>query len=215
VHILKEDYSERLDEEGVERLNTLTKLTSRLDSLIDGLLRYSRVGHVDLSFAQVDLNTVVDHAVELVQYQLDTAHIQVHIPRPLPVVYCDQVRVGEIFSNLITNAIKYGGDKPEKWIEIGYRDEGEDEQYPDVRVFYVRDNGIGIHERYFDAVFQIFRRLHARDKFGGGTGVGLSIVKRIVERHSGVIWLQSQFGKGTTFYFTLQGEKGQDHDRSS
>jgi chemotaxis family two-component system sensor kinase Cph1 len=207
VHILKEDYGTVLDEEGVSRLDTLTRLTRRLESLIDGLLRYSRVGHVDLSFAQVNLNTVVSHAVELVQYQLNESGIKIRVPRPLPVVYCDQARVGEIFSNLITNAIKYSGDKPEKWIEVGYLD--GDEHHQGIPVFYVRDNGIGIQERYFAAIFQIFRRLHARDKFGGGTGVGLSIVKRIVERHGGRIWVESRFKEGTTFYFTLQDEKGQ------
>jgi light-regulated signal transduction histidine kinase (bacteriophytochrome) len=113
-------------------------------------------------------------------------------------VRADRVRVGEIFHNLIVNAMKYN-DKPEKHVEVGWR---EDPGGPPV--FYVRDNGIGIPEKHHDAVFRIFKRLHGRDKFGGGTGAGLTIVKKIVERHHGRIWVESSAGQGTTFYFTLQ-----------
>ncbi len=104
-----------------------------------------------------------------------------------------------MFHNLITNAVKYN-DKPAKWVEVGYRD-GDGPA-----VFYVRDNGMGIPARHHDAVFRIFKRLHGRDKFGGGTGAGLTIVKKIIERHGGRIWLESQVGEGTTFYFTLAPE---------
>jgi light-regulated signal transduction histidine kinase (bacteriophytochrome) len=110
-------------------------------------------------------------------------------------VRADRARVGEIFYNLIVNAVRYN-DKPGKWVEVGWA-EGEPP------VFYVRDNGIGIPEKHFDSIFRIFKRLHSRDRFGGGTGAGLTIVKKIVERHSGRIWLDSVPGEGTTFYFTL------------
>src|SRR6202041_315544 len=123
----------------------------------------------------------------------------VRISVPLPVVQCDRIRIGEIFRNLITNAVKYN-DKNEKWIEIGFQSE---QASGEVTEFYVRDNGIGIREKHRDSVFRIFKRLQARDKFGGGTGVGLTIVKKLVERHGGRIWVESEFGVGTTFYFTL------------
>jgi light-regulated signal transduction histidine kinase (bacteriophytochrome) len=103
------------------------------------------------------------------------------------------VRVGELFRNLITNATKYN-DKDNKWIEIGHSD----------GVFHVRDNGIGIAPEHHEKVFTIFKRLHKRDDFGGGTGAGLTIVQRIVERHNGKVWLESEPGVGTTFFFTLQ-----------
>jgi light-regulated signal transduction histidine kinase (bacteriophytochrome) len=119
----------------------------------------------------------------------------VSIPRRLPRAFCDRVQAGEIFHNLIVNGVKYN-DSPRKRIEIGYR-EG---QPP---VFYVRDNGIGIPDKHYDAIFRIFKRLHAREKYGGGTGAGLTIVKKIVERHNGSIRVESVPGEGTTFCFTL------------
>ena len=138
--------------------------------------------------------------------------MEVRIPRPLPTILGDRVRIGEVFRNLITNSMKYN-DKPEKWIEIGHGpDLGlEFQQRPSrartpsnhATVFYVRDNGIGIPEKHFEAIFRIFKRLHGRDEFGGGTGVGLTIVKKIIERHGGRIWVQSRHGEGTCFYFTL------------
>jgi light-regulated signal transduction histidine kinase (bacteriophytochrome) len=111
------------------------------------------------------------------------------------------VHVGEIFNNLIVNAIKYN-DKAEKWVEIGCdaSQEGSAQQ----PVFYVRDNGIGIAPQHHEAIFRIFRRLHGREEYGGGTGAGLTIVRKIVERHGGRIWLVSQPGMGSTFYFTLE-----------
>ena len=199
--ILKEDYATQLDESGVDRINTLTRLASRMDDLIGSLLHYSRVGQIDMAFEETDLNTVVARTLDLLQEHIRQSGIQIRIPRPLPTLVCDRVRVGEIFSNLLTNAMKYN-EKKECWIEIGY-----EEQVGHPLVLYVRDNGIGIREKYFDTIFTIFKRLHGRDKFGGGTGAGLTIVKRIVERHGGKIWVASTVGEGTTFYFTLQKEK--------
>ena len=107
----------------------------------------------------------------------------------------DRTLVVELLINLIANAIKYN-DKPAKWVEIGYQ-----ERAP--LAFYVRDNGIGIAEKHHESVFRIFKRLHGRDDWGGGTGVGLTIVRKIVERHGGRIWIESKPGEGTTLYFTL------------
>jgi signal transduction histidine kinase len=132
--------------------------------------------------------------------------------------------------------MKYN-DKEEKWIEIGFLQNEETTMAPQAPdemgkttkylvgdnngdllgkpklIFYVRDNGIGIREKHLDSVFRIFKRLHGRDKFGGGTGAGLTIVKKIIERHDGRIWVDSTFGEGTTFYFTLQGEKENGFER--
>jgi signal transduction histidine kinase len=192
---LLEDYADKLDGEGRSKLETLMRLTRRMEVLIDTLLQFSRLGRVDMAFEEVDLDRTVAEVVDSLGINLREQEVEVRIPRPLPAVRADRARVGEIFYNLIVNAVRYN-DKPGKWVEVGWA-EGEPP------VFYVRDNGIGIPEKHFDSIFRIFKRLHSRDRFGGGTGAGLTIVKKIVERHSGRIWLDSVPGEGTTFYFTL------------
>lgn len=198
-NFLLEDYADKLDEDGRSKLETLTRLSRRMETLIDSLLHFSRLGRVDLAIDQVDLNKIVEEILDSLAISLKEEKIEVRVPEPLPTVRADRARVGEIFYNLIVNAMRYN-DKPEKWIEVGSRQEGEGAP----PVFYVRENGIGIPEKHHDAVFRIFKRLHGRDKYGGGTGAGLTIVKKIVERHHGRIWLESAPGEGTTFYFTLQ-----------
>ena len=135
--------------------------------------------------------------------------IDLKIPENLPIIQGDRVLTEEIFMNLISNAIKYN-DRPEKRIEIGCVREKPDWAlnehpcfYQNIPIFYVKDNGIGIKEKHLDTIFRIFKRLHAPNKYGGGTGAGLTIVKKIVERHEGQIWVESKYQEGTTFYFTL------------
>jgi signal transduction histidine kinase len=198
---LLEDYGERFDEEGKAKLETLTRLSRRMETLIDSLLHFSRLGRVDLAIDDVDLNEVVAEVVDSLGIHLRESGVEVRVPRPLPVVRCDRVRVRELLYNLVVNAAKYN-DKAEKWIEIGYS-EGAAGGPP---ALCVRDNGIGIQEKHFEAIFRIFKRLHGRDKFGGGTGAGLTIVKKIVERHRGRIWIESTYGQGTAVYFTLEKE---------
>jgi two-component system, chemotaxis family, sensor kinase Cph1 len=208
-----EDHGAKVGEEGLQQLQTIVRLTTRLEDLIETLLHYSRVGRVDLAMVETDLDDIVAQVLDSLQISLREAGVEIRLPKPLPTMVCDQARVAEIFRNLVTNAMKYN-DKEEKWIEIGFHANGSEaaatnghgplspQQKP--IVFYVRDNGIGIAEKHRDSVFRIFRRLHGRDKYGGGTGAGLTVVKKVVERHEGKIWLESQVGEGTTFYFTLQ-----------
>jgi len=198
---LLEDYADKLDAEGRAKLETLTRLSRRMEILIDSLLQYSRLGRVDLAIENVDLNETVSEVLDSIDIGLRENRVEVRIPRPLPVVRCDRVRVRELYHNLVVNGMKYN-DKPEKWIEIGWEGNGAGP-----RAFYVRDNGIGIQEKHRDAIFRIFKRLHGRDKFGGGTGAGLTIVKKIVERHNGRIWVDSAVGEGTTIHFTLEKEE--------
>ena len=213
---LLEDYEDKLDEEGKSKLGTLTVLAQRMETLISTLLYYSRVGRTDLAVVSTDLSHTVKEVLETVQIRLQEQGVEVRLPdEPLPEIVCDSARIGEVFRNLITNAMKYN-DKPEKLIEIGFErpPEGDGGEFsnkkdlfqaavPGEWLFWVRDNGIGIREKHMDSVFRIFKRLHGRDKFGGGTGAGLTIVKKIVERHGGRIWVESTFGEGTTFNFTL------------
>jgi signal transduction histidine kinase len=199
---LLEDSADRLDADGVERLHLLRRLARRMQALIESLLHYSHVGRADLSMREVDLEEVVKETLDLFAVQLREAHVDVRLPSRLPTVRADRVWVGELLNNLLANAIKYN-DKAEKWVEIGCT-LPSDEDGARQQVFYVRDNGIGIAVQHHEAVFGIFRRLHGRDEYGGGTGAGLTIVRKIVERHGGRIWLVSEPGVGSTFYFTLE-----------
>ncbi len=217
---LLEDYEDKLDAEGVEKLHTLKRLTQRMDALIESLLHYSRVGRVDLSFRTTDLNQLLAEVLELLKPLIDEVQAEIRIPRPLPTIDCDQVRVREVFHNLISNALKYNV-RDHRWVEIGYDDTGsyrdrlklqpsiildDPSSQPETApvVLYVQDNGIGIRDKHFEVIFRIFRRLHARDAFGGGTGSGLTIAKKIIERHGGHIWVESVYGEGSKFCFTLQ-----------
>ena len=233
-NFLMEDYADKLDEAGVEKLQTLVKLAQRMETLVDSLLHFSRVGRADLAMCEVDLDEVLGKTLEMIAPRLEESGAEIRRPQRLPIVRADQARVGEIFHNLIVNAVKYN-DKPLKWVEIGWEEGGtgrvgdgatgrQGEEVTEIEtnlspsssvapsptrpvapspVFYVRDNGIGIPESHYETIFGIFRRLHERNEFGGGVGAGLTIVKKIVERHNGRIWVESRLGAGTTVYFTL------------
>jgi len=204
-NFLLEDYADKLAGDGRSKLETLMRLSRRMETLIDSLLQFSRLGRVDLAIDRVDLNEILAEVLDSLAITLQEEKVEIRLPQPLPKVRADRARVGEIFFNLVVNAVRYN-DKPQKWIEIGTARNGSPPGGEGPPVFYVRDNGIGIPEKHHDAVFRIFKRLHGRDQFGGGTGAGLTIVKKIVERHHGRIWIQSAPGEGTTFYFTLQEE---------
>lgn len=204
---LLEDYGDKLDVDGKAKLETLTKLTQRMEQLINDLLYYSQVGRTELAMGHVNMNGVLEQVCESLSISLMDANIDVRIPRPLPTAYCDRIRIAEVLRNLITNAIKYN-NKDERWLEIGWEGQAnlnEDSKAKHI-AFYVKDNGIGIRPKHLDAVFKMFRRLHGREKYGGGHGVGLSIIKKVVERHNGRVWVESTYGEGTTFWFTINDE---------
>jgi chemotaxis family two-component system sensor kinase Cph1 len=210
AHQLLEDAG-LAEKESRTKLEALMRLTVRMDSLLDSLLHFSRVGQVALEFEVTDLNEVIREAFEMVEFRTSEPARELLVPRPLPRVACDRVRVREIFVNLVSNGLKYN-DSAAKRIEVGYIAPGEPSLPASApegaglrQIFFVRDNGIGIAAKHFDQIFEMFRRLHARSAYHGGTGAGLTIVKKLVERHGGVIWLDSEPGHGTTFYFTLHG----------
>jgi two-component system, chemotaxis family, sensor kinase Cph1 len=204
---LMEDYGDKLGEEGASKLATLMRLTQRMEDLINSLLHYSRFGRTELTFQAVDLGKVIEGVLDVIAIS-QPAPTEFRIPRPLPIVQCDRPQVIELFTNLISNAIKYN-DREQKWVEIGYI--LPEEINPDLpkyldrsqTVFFVRDNGIGIRAKHLDTIFKIFKRLHPAASYNGGTGAGLTITKKIVERHGGSIFVESIFGDGSTFYFTL------------
>lgn len=198
---LLEDYGARFDDAGRARLETLVKLSHRLEAFIDDLLRFSRVSREDLAIEATDLDTVVDEALDSLAYAIEERGVEVEVKRPLPTVHCDATGVREVFQNLVSNACKYNdGARPR--IEIGA------ESGPDGPTLYVRDNGIGIPEKHLETIFGIFKRLHGRERYGGGTGAGLTIARKIVERHGGRIWVESTPGEGTVVRFTLRAQAG-------
>ncbi len=200
-----EDYNDQLDDEGKNKLASLMKMSQRMNELIDTLLYFSRLNKIDLSFADMDINQVIEEVFETLELFFNENNAHVTIDNPLPRVKCDQSKVGEIFRNLIVNGIKYN-DSVAKEIHIGTC---ERDECPGQTVFYVRDNGIGIPEKHYASVFKMFKRLHARDAYGGGTGSGLTIVKRIIDQHGGKIWIDTAPDGGTYFFFTL--EAGQNN----
>lgn len=193
--LLLKGYESVLDETGKGRLHTLLRLTRRMESLIDALLKFSRLGQAELNFQPTDFNELVHRVLEDLHISRQDVQPDIRIPSPLPVVCCDSILMSEVLMNLLSNAYKYN-DKKEAWIEIGYLE-------TDTITFYVRDNGIGIRERHLETVFRLFKRLHEQHLYGGGTGAGLTITKKIIERHGGVIWVESIYGEGSTFYFQL------------
>jgi light-regulated signal transduction histidine kinase (bacteriophytochrome) len=195
---LLQDYGMQLDDQGRVKLDLLTQLTTRMEALLNSLLQYARVGQVDFALTNTDLNQVVAEVLKSLAVRLQEQEIDIRLPALLPTVLSDPVHIGVVFHNLLSNAIKYN-DKREKWIELGVTHRGDEK-----RVFYVRDNGIGIPTKYHHVIFHIFRRLHSRDEYGGGSGAGLTIVKKIIERHGGRIWVESSPAEGTTIYFTLE-----------
>ena len=204
---LSENYQTQLDSEAQARLQSLMRLTRRMDDLLDSLLHFSRVGRTDMQREAVDLNEVLDEALEMISARREETGGEIRVPRPLPVVECDRMRIREVFTNLLSNGLKYN-DKAVRWVEVGYQTPPQASPQASLGngpvQFYIRDNGIGIKSRYHEQVFQMFKRLHGREQFGGGTGAGLTITQKIIERHGGRIWVESVYGEGSTFYFTLQ-----------
>jgi two-component system, chemotaxis family, sensor kinase Cph1 len=194
---LLEDYQDKLDTEGKRKLETVLRLTQRMRSLIDSLLHFSRVGKTPLCRERVDLDELVTAVLETLGVLVAETGAKVVVPRPLPAVEADRVRLQELLENLVSNAIKYS-EGADRVVEIGF-----DDEHAPLRL-YVKDEGIGIAERHWPVIFHVFKRLHPPDRFGGGTGVGLTIAKRIVESHGGRLWLDSTEGQGTTFWFTLE-----------
>jgi light-regulated signal transduction histidine kinase (bacteriophytochrome) len=152
---------------------------------------------------ETDPNAVIVEIQQMMETVLGERHARIVVPRALPQIVCDKTRVTEVFRNLITNAVNYN-DKVERFVEIGFLESVNTKDALERNVFYVKDNGFGIDPEFHQEVFRIFKRLqNASDGPETGTGVGLTFVKKIVERHGGRIWLESKPGEGTVFYFNL------------
>ncbi|MFA7276073.1 MAG: MHYT domain-containing protein [Pseudobdellovibrionaceae bacterium] len=200
TQFLLEDYSDKIDEEGRHQLKTLHNAALRMNTLIEDLQHYSQIRRQDFALEKTDISKVVTDTLGLMELQLKEKNITITPTPHMPTISCNKILVGEIFRNLITNAIKYN-DEAEKKIEVGFTTRHK--EHPDRYVFFVKDNGIGIPEKFHETVFHVFKRLHGRNKYGGGSGSGLAIVKQIIERHGGQIWIENNTSKGSVFFFTL------------
>ncbi len=193
VQILQDRYQDKLDARAGEYINFAVEGARRMQQLIDDLLTYSRVG----SSAAIKLwNTQksLDRALSFLKGSIAESKAWITVD-PMPTLYADGTLLAQVFQNLIGNAIKFRSEAPPE-IHIGAK------RSKDAWLFWVKDNGIGMDPEYSQKIFVIFKRLHTRDKYPG-TGIGLAICKKIVEQHGGEIWVESESGKGSTFYFTL------------
>jgi two-component system, LuxR family, sensor kinase FixL len=193
------DYADKLDDQGREYLTLLASRVDRMQGLIDGVLQYSRIGRTEQGTAPVDLGRLLPEIIENLSVP---EHITIQVEPDLPTVEADVTRITQVFQNLLSNAIKYL-DKPQGHIIVAcVAEEGFWE-------FRVSDNGPGIEPKHFDRIFKLFQTLAARDT-RESTGVGLTITKKIVEMYGGKIWVESEVGHGSTFFFTFPKKKEAD-----
>ena len=194
TQLLEQKYSANLDADADQIIGFAVDGANRMEDLINDLLEYSRVGSRTRVLDIVDTNTILEQVLSNLKIVISETNTQI-ILETLPPIVGDTTQLIQLWQNLIANSIKYHGvESP--LIEIGATSELE--QY----LFWVKDNGIGIDPKYSDRIFQIFQRLHTKQEYPG-TGTGLAICYKIVERHGGKIWVESELGKGATFYFTL------------
>jgi signal transduction histidine kinase len=186
------DQHDKLDAEGQEHLRLLIQRVRRMDALIDGVLSYSRTGQIHEAATAVDLNELLH---EVIDSLAPPVHIVVTVAPGLPTIRAEKTAIQQVLQNLIANAIRYL-DKPQGRIEIDCIDQNKSWR------FSVADNGPGIKARHFERIFQLFQTLNPRDRVES-TGVGLAIVKKIVEQCGGQVWVESVPGQGSTFFFTL------------
>jgi PAS domain S-box-containing protein len=195
VGMLQQDCAGRLGPEDLGRLERLDSLVQRMGELLDATLFYSKVGHEPMQLRRCELGVLAAEAVEGVRRMLDECGARVTIQPGLPALECNAALVRQVFANLIGNAVKYNESTP-RTVEIG----SSNGRTP---VLFVRDNGIGIPREHHGAIFGMFKKLHSAGKYGPSTGAGLAIVKRVVERHGGRVWVESEPGLGSTFWLTL------------
>jgi light-regulated signal transduction histidine kinase (bacteriophytochrome) len=192
--LLKKRYGPKLDGTAETFLEYLTTAAQRMENLVQDLLSYTRTGDAQPSATETDANCDLKAVLESLAAATVESRAEI-TSDPLPVVEIDSIHLQQLLQNLIGNAIKYRGDR-QPLIHISAR------EYNAYWLFSVHDNGIGIDPAYKERIFGIFKRLHTSDKYSG-TGIGLAICQRIIERYRGRIWVESELGSGSIFYFTV------------
>ncbi len=192
--LLERRYKDRLDSDADDFIEYIVENAKRMKYLIDDLLEYSRVTSQAKGFENIDPEKVLESVLSNLSILIVENNVIV-THDSLPTVFADKNQMLQVFENLITNAIKFRGNEPPK-IDIFAQNNGEE------WIFAVKDNGIGISTKHQEQIFEVFKRLHTKEEYPG-TGIGLSIAQKIIERHNGRIWVESELGKGSTFYFTI------------
>lgn len=200
TELLRQRYEGRLDEKADKYIHYAVDGAKRMQRLVADLLAYSRVGSQGKPLVPVAVRPVLERVLRSLQHSIDEAGAAVETPPELPTVLADEGQLHQLLQNLIANAIKF---RSERALHVLVDARPANGRWR----FEVRDNGIGIEPRYAERVFGMFQRLHERDRYDG-SGIGLALVKRIVERHGGTVWLESEPDRGTSFFFTLQGATG-------
>ena len=195
TRILVEDYGQTLDVEGYRICNVIRNQTQRMGELIDDLLTFSRLGRKQMKATSVDMTNTATKVFHELTVPSERERIDFQITR-LPTVIGDRNLIRQVWQNLLANAIKFSSKQERAVIVVGYEQDAEG------TIYYVRDNGAGFDMRYADKLFGVFQRLHSERDFEG-TGVGLAIAQRIIHRHGGRVWAESEVGKGAVFYFAL------------
>ena len=190
VDWLCQDYADKLDENGMFNLQMIQEKIEGMDRLIGGILKYSTLSSNNLENVDVDLNKVIKEIREII---FIPENVRITTAKTLPTIKADKTMVHQLFQNFLSNAVVHI-DKPDGVVEVDFEDLGSHWQ------FSVKDNGVGIPPEYHQKIFQIFQSIGNKPK---ATGIGLSIVKKVIDRYQGKVWLESEIGEGTTFYFTL------------
>lgn len=201
TQLLGRRYGQNLDDDGHQFIRFAVEGAARMQELINDLLAYSRVGTKAKAFAPTDCGQILNRALKNLEIAIQESGAEI-TATPLPVVPGDPTQLTQLLQNLIGNALKFSGDKPPR---VHLRAEPEGIGSDRGWHLAVSDAGIGIDPKYFDRIFVIFQRLHTRDEYPG-TGIGLAVCKKIVERHGGRIWVESTPGQGATFHFILPAE---------
>lgn len=194
VKLLEKQYVDKIDAEGKEYIKFIVGGVDRMSALIQSLLRYSRVGRREGNMQFTDLNKIIEAKLFGLSVRIKELKAEIEIEQIKEEIYCEADQIGLVFYNLLTNALKFNQKSPK--IQIGF--EEQDSSY----LFFVKDNGIGIDHKYQKRIFEIFKRLHRKEDYEG-TGIGLALCKKIISRHGGEIWFESQINEGTVFYFTI------------
>jgi PAS domain S-box-containing protein len=207
VQLLRRKYEDKLDEEGKEFIGYTVEGAERMRQLINDLLTYSRIGSSYRKIEKVDCNHIIRVVLNNLSVSIKESSADITVKNTLPVIRANEFEMIELFQNLLSNAIKFRGEKaPRIEISATFLNKGEmfNPEGHELQgwLFAVKDNGIGIHPEYSQKIFMIFQRLHTRDQYGG-TGIGLAICKKIVDRYNGEIWVESKPHEGSTFCFTI------------